>query len=227
MAARILVVEDEPDIASVLVDYLRGGGYEAEAIGDGQEALASILRSPPALVILDIMLPGLDGLEVLKAMRRSLATPVVLLTARVEEIDRLLGLELGADDYVCKPFSPREVVARAKAVLRRVAPAAAAAADAAAGLRLDAGRHQAHLGGRPLNLTPKEFVLLQMLARQPGRIFSRRQLLELAYADDLEASERAIDSHVKNLRRKFAAADAGHEWIRSVYGIGFALETPG
>ena len=224
--ARILVVEDEPDIASVLVDYLRREGFEAEALADGEQALARILHAPPALVLLDVMLPGRDGLGVLKALRETLATPVILLTARVEEIDRLLGLELGADDYICKPFSPREVVARVKAVLRRSPPPAASTTTASAGLHLDAAQWQAILDGTPLNLTPKEFALLQTLARQPGRIFSRRQLLELAYPDELDASERAIDSHVKNLRRKFAAVDAGRDWIRSVYGVGFALERP-
>lgn len=220
MAPRILVVEDEPDIASVLVDYLRNEHFEVQHLADGEEALAQALAQPPALVLLDVMLPGRDGLSVLKALRQAQAAlPVILLTARVEEIDRLLGLELGADDYICKPFSPREVVARVKAVLRRSPPAAP-------DLRLEAAQRQASLRGKALNLTPKEFALLQTLARQPGRIFSRRQLLELAYADDLDASERAIDAHVKNLRRKIAAADTGHDWIRSVYGVGFALEPP-
>ncbi|HSV52203.1 MAG TPA: response regulator [Burkholderiaceae bacterium] len=233
MAPRILVVEDEPDIASVLVDYLRREHYEVQHLADGEQALAQALAAPPALVLLDVMLPGRDGMSVLKALRQTLAAlPVIMLTARVEEIDRLLGLELGADDYICKPFSPREVVARVKAVLRRGLPTAppqapVEAQDKAPDLLLDKAQWQASLRGRALHLTPKEFMLLQTLARQPGRIFSRRQLLELAYADELDASERAIDSHVKNLRRKFAAVDAGHDWIRSVYGVGFALEQPG
>ncbi|ROZ64422.1 response regulator [Ramlibacter sp. WS9] len=219
----VLVVEDDADIASVLVDYLQRDGFRTQQTGDGAQALAMIQRSPPQLVLLDVMLPGLDGMEVLKALRRDSSVPVIMITARVEEVDRLLGLELGADDYVCKPFSPREVLARVKTVLRRVLPASERAEPP---LVLDAQRWQASLRGRALELTRTEFQLLQVLARQPGRIYSRAQLLALAYPDALDTSERAIDSHVKNLRRKFAALDPGHEWLRAVYGVGFALEPP-
>ncbi|MEZ0309025.1 MAG: response regulator [Ramlibacter sp.] len=219
---RIFVVEDEPDIASVLVDYLRAAGYAPEHFADGAVALQAALAVPPDLVLLDLMLPGLDGLQVLKGLRERGDLPVVMLTARVEEVDRLIGLELGADDYICKPFSPREVVARVKAVLRR--SALPQAARAASGLQLDMQQHKATLDGAALDLTPKEFALLNALAARPGRVFSRGQLLDLVYPDALEASERALDSHVKNLRRKLAAHDAGHEWIRSVYGVGFGFE---
>ena len=219
----VLVVEDDADIASVLVDYLQQGGFRTQQAADGAQALALIRRSPPKLVLLDVMLPGLDGMEVLRAVRLESSVPVIMITARVEEVDRLLGLEMGADDYVCKPFSPREVLARVKTVLRRVLPASSQAETA---LVLDAQRWQASLRGRPLELTRTEFQLLQVLARQPGRIYSRAQLLELAYPDALDTSERAIDSHVKNLRRKFAAIDTVHEWLRAVYGVGFALEFP-
>ncbi len=226
---RILVVEDEDDIASVLVDYLRHAGYAPERVADGESALERMLRDPPDLTLLDIMLPRLDGIAVLQQARRHTAHPIILLTARIEEVDRLLGLELGADDYVCKPFSPREVVARVRAVLRRshgggATPAARGAA--ARSLQLDDTHWRATLDGTPLNLTRLEFRLLQVLARQPGRIFSRGQLLDLAYEDTADVTERAVDSHIKNLRRKLAAAAPSHDWIRSVYGVGFALEEP-
>jgi len=222
--ARILVVEDEADIASVVLDYLRHAGYAAEHIADGCTALARIREAPPDLTLLDIMLPGLDGLEVLRQVRRTLHSPVIMLTARVEEVDRLIGLELGADDYICKPFSPREVVARVKAVLRRGGLPGVSVQDAPA-LALDETLWQARLHGQPLALTRREFRLLQALTRQSGRIFSRAQLLDLAYGDTLDVNERAIDSHIKNLRKKLKAADGtGHDWIRSVYGVGLAFD---
>ncbi|MFY3386550.1 response regulator [Paracidovorax sp. MALMAid1276] len=226
MSPRILVVEDEPDIAAIVVDYLRHASYTVEHHADGRAALASLVAAPPDLTLLDIMLPGMDGLAILREARRHTANPIIMLTARVEEVDRLIGLELGADDYICKPFSPREVVARVKAVLRRTAPTLPEA-PIAAGLQLHTAQWQATLGGQPLGLTPREFRLLQVLARQPGRIFSRAQLLDQAYDDTLDVNERAVDSHVKNLRKKLKAASGdGTDWIRSVYGVGFALEAP-
>jgi two-component system response regulator BaeR len=217
---RVFVVEDEGDIASVLVDYLHAAGFEPRHFGDGESALRAALEDPPAAILLDLMLPGRDGLEVLRALRPHSAVPVLMLTARVEEVDRLLGLELGADDYICKPFSPREVIARVKAVLRRTSVQAAAPA----GVLLDEEAHSAFVDGERLHLTPKEFAILRTLAARPGRIFSRAQLLDLLYADALDASERVLDSHVKNLRRKLSAVAGGHEWIRSVYGVGFSFE---
>jgi two-component system response regulator BaeR len=216
---RIFVVEDEPDIASVLVDYLRAEGFAATHYADGEQALQAALADPPQLMLLDVMLPGRNGLDVLRAVRRHGNLPVLMLTARVEEVDRLLGLELGADDYICKPFSPREVVARVKAVLRRSGPPAESS-----GLELDEGQWTAHLEGARLPLTRTEFRLLSVLGTRPGRIYSRPQLLDLVYADAPEASERALDSHIKNLRRKLATGAPGHEWIRSVYGVGFSFE---
>ena len=218
----IFVVEDEPDIASVLVDYLRAGGFEALHFASGESALAALRATPPDLLLLDLMLPGVDGFEILRQVRQAGSLPVVMLTARVEEVDRLLGLDLGADDYICKPFSPREVVARVRAVLRRAQPLAGDAGR----LQLDPQQWRATLDGTGLDLTRKEFALLQALAARPGRVFSRAKLLELVYPDDLDASERALDSHVKNLRRKLAARDPAHEWIRSVYGVGFSVEPP-
>ncbi|RZL94402.1 MAG: response regulator [Variovorax sp.] len=225
MTRRILVVEDEVDIASVLEDYLRHAGYETALAADGETALQRMLSDPPDLTLLDIMLPRRDGISVLREVRARNSHPVIMLTARVEEVDRLLGLELGADDYICKPFSPREVVARVGAVLRRSAPAAPAE-SAAPALVLDDQHWRASLHGLPLNLTRREFGLLQALARHPGRIFSRASLLDLAYDDTADVTERAIDSHIKNLRRKLAVAAPAHDWIQSVYGVGFALEPP-
>jgi two-component system response regulator BaeR len=218
--ARILLVEDETDMAAIVIDYLRHAGYEVEHVRNGRDALDHMLRSPPDLTLLDIMLPGLDGLDVLRQVRPHSNCPVILLTARVEEMDRLLGLELGADDYICKPFAPREVVARVKAVLRRTAVPGGAPPRLA--LLPEQGR--ALLQGQVLPLTKRELHLLQALMRQPGRLYSRGQLLEMACADTLDVNERAIDSHIKNLRKKLKAADDSHEWIRSVYGVGFAFE---
>lgn len=222
-APTILVVEDEPDIASVLVDYLRHEGFAPQHVDNGTAALDSILRQPPALVLLDVMLPGRDGISVLQAVRQHSQLPIIMLTARVEEVDRLLGLNLGADDYICKPFSPREVMARVRTVLRRSqSPSTVRLAPQA--LVLDRDNRSASLLGQPLNLTAKEFELLRTLATSPGRVFARSQLLDSVYSDDLDASQRAVDSHIKNLRRKCAAIDPDHEWIRSVYGVGFVLE---
>jgi two-component system response regulator BaeR len=221
---RILMVEDEIDIASVLRDYLTHAGFEVEHVADGQSALQRIRTAPPDLTLLDVMLPLLDGVAVLQGARACSTHPIIMLTARTEEVDRLIGLELGADDYICKPFSPREVVARVKAVLRRTAISTQGAGTG--GLMLNEALWQAALNGNPLNLTRREFRLLQALARHPGRIFSRGQLLELAYDDGDDVTERAVDSHVKNLRRKLAATSPTHDWIRSVYGVGFSFERP-
>ncbi|MGJ3701540.1 response regulator [Variovorax sp. AFSI2.2] len=225
---RIVIVEDELDIASVVQDYLRHAGYETEHFADGQSALEHLIASPPDLTLLDIMLPRLDGIEVLRRAREHTSHPIIMLTARIEEVDRLLGLELGADDYVCKPFSPRELVARVRAVLRRTLPPddRGQARQGTPGLVLDDVHWRASLEGTPLNLTRREFGLLQVLSRHPGRIFSRARLLELAYDDTMDVTERAIDSHVKNLRRKLGAVTPSHDWIRSVYGVGFAWEAP-
>ncbi|MGI4779759.1 MAG: response regulator [Janthinobacterium lividum] len=223
---RILIVEDEFDIASVLTDYLRHAGYETEHLADGHSALERMLAAPPDLTLLDVMLPRLDGLAVLRAARARSDAPIIMLTARTEEIDRLIGLDLGADDYVCKPFSPREVVARVRTVLRRAAGPAPFDAASASALLLDKSQWQAVLHGAPLHLTRREFRLLQALARHPGRIFSRAKLLELAYDHGDDVTERAVDSHIKNLRRKLASAAPAHDWIRSVYGVGFSLDPP-
>jgi two-component system response regulator BaeR len=216
----ILIVEDEPKIAALLADYLQAhGGYRTRIVNRGDEALDEFRRAPPDLVLLDLMLPGLDGIEVCKRLRAESSVPIIMVTARVEEIDRLLGLELGADDYVCKPFSPREVVARVKAVLRRSSLSEADLGEP--GLQIDSERFVASYKGKPLDLTPVEFALLRSLHAKPGRVFSREQLMDLMYSDYRVVSDRAVDAHVKNLRRKLTAAAPDVELIESVYGLGY------
>lgn len=221
--AIILIVEDEAKIASLLRDYLEKiGGYETRWVDRGDEAIGVFDEVSPDLVLLDLMLPGMDGLEVCKAIRSKSQVPVIMVTALVEEIDRLLGLELGADDYICKPFSPREVVARVKAVLRRSTITGEAPSS---GLQIDEERHQASLNGKKLKLSPVEFALLSRLVAQPGRVFSRDQLMSSIYSDYRIVSDRTVDTHVKNLRRKLAESDPGTDLIESVYGVGYRLAT--
>jgi two-component system response regulator BaeR len=222
--ARVLVVEDEPKLAALLADYLRAAGHEAECVSDGLDAVQAWTLRRHDLVLLDLMLPGLDGLGVCRQLRELGDVPIVMLTARGEESDRLAGLELGADDYIPKtPFSPREVMARVKAVLRRSRAAQRPAASAPP-LQIDEQAWRAFWQGRALELTPNEFRLLCMLASQPGRVYPRSQLLDLLQGDARAATERAVDSHVKNLRRKLEQAGAGSERIRSVYGVGYSYD---
>ena len=220
----ILIVEDEEKIASLLRDYLeKTGGYQTRWVARGDEAMQAFEDSSPDLVLLDLMLPGMDGLEVCKAIRAKGRVPVIMVTALVEEIDRLLGLELGADDYICKPFSPREVVARVKTVLRRAGMPEDAALPA--GLQIDAERHLASIDRHNLKLSPVEFTLLSHLSAHPGQVFSRDQLMNAIYSDYRIVSDRTIDTHVKNLRGKLADASPGPEIIESVYGVGYRLAT--
>jgi two-component system response regulator BaeR len=220
MSGRILIVEDEPKLAALLSDYLQQAGFEAIRLDNGLEVASRVREQTPDLILLDLMLPGKDGLEVCKEVRSFSAVPIVMVTARVEEIDRLLGLELGADDYICKPFSPREVVARVKAVLRR----AGAATLQTEGLVLDESRYLATLHGRELDLTAVEFKLLHFLAANPGRIYSRTQLMDRIYPDQRTVGDRTIDSHIKKLRKKLAVAAPGEELIHSVYSVGYKFE---
>ena len=214
----ILIVEDEPKIAALLQDYLQAkGGYATRVLDRGDVVLEDVRAAPPDLVLLDLMLPGLDGIEVCKQIRAESRLPIIMVTARVEEIDRLLGLELGADDYICKPFSPREVVARVKAVLRR----AQAVEPEAPVLAIDEAKFTAHYRGQALNLTPVEFALLRTLSGQAGRVFSRDQLMNEMYSDYRVVSDRAVDTHIKNLRRKLLEVSEGRELIESVYGLGY------
>ncbi len=225
MSKTILVVEDEAPLAEVLCDYLEREGYRVLHEADGAQALERAERQLPDLILLDLMLPGLDGLEVCRRLRAKSQVPIIMTTAKVEEIDRLLGLELGADDYVCKPYSPREVVARVKSVLRRTG-AVPEAGDMAAGsgLKVDQDGYRAWVAGEALDLTPTEFRLLSVLSGRPGRVFSRAQILELAYNDDHDVFDRVIDSHVKNLRRKLTNAGLDQSTIRSVYGVGYSFD---
>ncbi len=221
----ILIVEDEPKIAALLADYLhQQGGFDTSHLSRGDEVLERVRSHPPDLILLDLMLPGMDGIEVCKQVRAQSAVPIIMITARVEEIDRLLGLELGADDYICKPFSPREVVARVKAVLRRsVSIAGAGQVD---GLKMDDAMHSAELGGKKLRLTPVEFSLLKTLTSQSGRVFSRDQLMNEMYPDYRIVSDRAVDTHIKNLRKKLSDAGAGKDLVESVYGLGYRYSGP-
>ncbi|GLQ91287.1 response regulator [Dyella acidisoli] len=220
--ARILIVEDEPKLAALVGDYLRSSGYESSWVADGREAVPAVKASQPDLVLLDLMLPGRDGLDICRELRSFSDVPIIMLTARVEEIDRLLGLELGADDYICKPFSPREVVARVKAILRRARASGEQSSSIA--LRIDEATHSAMFHGTPLDLTPVEFRLLKTLAANPGRVFSRDHLLDNLYLDHRVVTDRTVDSHIKNLRRKLEQAAPGQDPIRSIYGVGYKLE---
>jgi two-component system, OmpR family, response regulator BaeR len=221
-SAHILIVEDEPKLSALLRDYLLAAGFRTSVLADGSEATDWIRVHQPDLVLLDINLPGIDGLSVCRQVRAFSEVPILLLTARVEEIDRLLGLELGADDYICKPFSPREVVARVRAVLRRARSIDAGSPPAVV---LDHERFEVRVHGQALTLTPVEFRLLGKLASQPGRVFSREQLIGALYADHRVVSDRTVDSHVKNLRRKLI--EVGTDPISAVYGVGYRFELPG
>jgi len=220
---KILIVEDEPKLAALLADYLTAASYKTQIVADGREVIPAVKAAPPDLILLDLMLPGRDGIDVCRELRTFSEIPVIMVTARVEEIDRLLGLEIGADDYICKPFSPREVVARVRAILRRAQRGAAA--PAATGLTIDEAQYRAAFNGRELDLTPVEFRLLNTLAAAPGRVFSRQQLLDNLYEDHRVVTDRTVDSHIKNLRRKLDEVSPEQELIRSIYGVGYKLET--
>ena len=214
----ILIVEDEQKLAELLRDYLARSSFDTTVLDNGNDVVPYVRENKPDLVILDLMLPGRDGMEICKEIRTFSNLPIIMVTARVEEIDRLLGLELGADDYVCKPFSPRELVARVKAVLRRTGGETTIKAK---GLILDEARYQASLHGVDLDLTAVEFKLLKFLAANPGRIYSRDQLMERIYSDHRIVSDRTIDSHIKKLRKKISGQNPDEELIGSVYGVGY------
>jgi two-component system response regulator BaeR len=226
MTARILVVEDDVKIADMLANYLQAQGYVPQVVGDGLQAVAEIRREEPALVLLDIMLPGLDGIAVCREVRMFSAVPIIMVTARVDEVDRLLGLDIGADDYICKPFSPREVVARIKALLRR-AQGRLATGTAAHGFRIDEGAQRITWQEQSLPLTPLEFRLLRKLLSRPGHVFARNVLLDSVHEDLRDTTDRAIDSHIKNLRRKIAGVRPQGSGIESVYGVGYRFDADG
>jgi two-component system, OmpR family, alkaline phosphatase synthesis response regulator PhoP len=225
MEAHILIVDDEPQLVRVLTSYLEQSGFRVLTAYRGDEALQIFHAQHPDLVVLDLSLPGMDGLDVAREIRRQGQTPILMLTARVEESDRLVGLELGADDYVTKPFSPREVVARVRAILRR-AQAASAPREVirTVDMEIDLVRHTVIQNGRSLDLTPTEFNLLSALASQPGRAFTRMQLLEAAQGSSFEGYERTIDAHIKNLRAKIEPDPKNPSHIITVFGIGYRFE---
>jgi DNA-binding response OmpR family regulator len=221
--ATILVVDDEPRIVQLVRDYLEHGGFTVLTAFDGQAALRTARTGRPDLVVLDLSLPGVDGLDVARSLRRDGEVPIIMLTARTEESDKLVGLELGADDYITKPFSPKELVARVRAVLRR-AEAAASPSDVirvGSDVELDVPRMEARFGGRRVDLTKSEFQIVSAMARQPGRVFTRSQLLDAVRGVAFESYERAIDAHIKNIRRKVGAS-----YIETVFGVGYRFAEP-
>ena len=228
MAQSVLIVDDEPGIVEIAGAYLRRGGFTVRTVVSGRRAIDAVALQPPDLVVLDLRLPDLSGEEVCAALRRSSSVPILMLTAKSAEEDRLRGLALGADDYLVKPFSPRELVARVRAILRRAAgesPAADILILAGGRIELDLAGYQARVDAQPVALTASEFRLLAALARHPGRVYSRYELLEALQGPDVEGFERTIDVHVKNLRRKLedAAAGAGG-YLKTVYGVGYRLD---
>ena len=218
----VLVVEDEIEIARVVRDYLRNAGFEVIVVGDGGSAVASVRSAKPDLLVLDLGLPGRDGLDVAREIRRWSDTPIVMLTARGDETDRIVGLEIGADDYVVKPFSPKELVARVRAVLRRTRTAARVDEIVRAGdVEIDTAKMRVSVAGAQVDLTPTEFQLLATLAREPGRVFTRSQLLDAVHGVAIESYERAIDAHVKNIRRKIEPTPGSPRYVVTVHGVGY------
>jgi DNA-binding response OmpR family regulator len=219
---RILVVEDDMEIARTLRDFLDVAGFDASVVGDGSSAIAAVRGDKPDLVVLDLGLPGIDGLDVARELRRTSTIPIVMLTARGEETDRIVGLELGADDYLVKPFSPKELVARVRAVLRRTRGAAAGAETLRVGdVEVDLPKMRAKVEGHAVELTPTEFQLLATFVREPGRVFTRGQLLDALHGVTIETYERAIDAHVKNLRKKIEPEPGRPRYLLTVHGVGY------
>jgi two-component system response regulator BaeR len=220
----ILIVEDEQKLAALLSDYLQQAGFSPFCLHNGLEVIPWIQTHSPALLVLDLMLPGRDGMDICREVRSFSDLPIIIVTARIDEIDRLLGLELGADDYICKPYSPREVVARIKAVIRRYNSEDSLTQ---AGLRLDVERYRASLYGNELELTAVEFNLLAVLSRTPGKLFTRQQLMDRLYQNQRVVCDRTIDSHIKKLRKKLAQVAPDEELIHSFYGVGYKFEPTG
>ena len=220
MSKKILLVDDEPEILEISRDYLRASAFDVVTASDGMQGLAVARREKPDLIVMDVMMPEIDGLELCKSIRRESNVPIIMLTARVEETDKLIGLEIGADDYITKPFSPRELVARVKVVLRRVSGDSAAEVIRVEDVSLDRTHFEVQIQKRKVQLTPTEFEIMATLMSQPGRIFSRNQLLNAAHGVAFESYERAIDSHIRNLRRKLEP----DELIITVHGVGYKFE---
>jgi two-component system response regulator BaeR len=219
--SHVLIVEDEKKLASLLVDYLTVSDYETSCLHDGLEVENWLAENHTDIILLDLMLPGKDGLEICKSVRQTNQVPIIMVTAKVEEIDRLIGLEIGADDYICKPFSPKEVVARVKAILRRANLSILSVNDSLP-FSIDADRMVMAIEQQTITLTSVEFQMLSLLSSEPGRIFSRDQLMNSCYSDHRIVSDRTIDSHIKKLRKKIAVI-GNENWIQSVYGVGYKL----
>jgi two-component system alkaline phosphatase synthesis response regulator PhoP len=221
------VVEDEPKIAQLARDYLEHAGFRVVTVGEGRSALKAVAPDHPDLIVLDLRLPDMDGLDVARSLRKDSSVPIIMLTARSEESDKLIGLELGADDYMTKPFSPKELVARVRAVLRRGALASKGGETIRVGdLVVDRSRMRASLGDRPVDLTPTEFQLVAALAASPGRVFTRSQLLDVLHGVAFESYERAIDAHIKNIRRKLEPDPRRPRYLLTVYGVGYRFVEP-
>ncbi len=220
---RVLIIEDEVALAEIVEAYLHRDGFETSHQVDGNNILALVASNSFDIILLDVMLPDVDGFQLCRMIRNVSAIPIIMMTARVEEIDRLIGLELGADDYICKPYSPREVVARVKAVLRRHAPVSTADALLVKTLEIDSEAFILRVLGKKIDLTPSEFKLIAALGEKPGRVWSRSQLLDV-FRDDKDVFDRTIDSHIKNIRKKIALVFPELDLIQSVYGIGYRLE---
>jgi DNA-binding response OmpR family regulator len=234
MSRKILVVDDELKMVKLVRTYLEGAGFKVVVAYDGQEALTVFRHEQPDLIVLDLMMPKIDGLDVARTIRRTSDVPIVMLTARAEEADRLIGLELGADDYVVKPFSPRELVARVRAVLRRATPSPAGEASPAypqvitvGDLTLDLGRREARLAGHRVELTTVQFDLLTVLAQHPGQVFTRLQLIDAVQGEAFDGYERTIDAHIKNLRRALRDDPRDPRYILTVRGVGYKFAEPG
>ncbi|MCP4700694.1 MAG: response regulator [Gammaproteobacteria bacterium] len=223
MQRTVVIIEDEQKLASLLNDYLQRAGFRTHWLADGLEAVSWVRQNQPDLILLDLMLPGKDGIDICREVRGFSNVPIIMTTARVEEIDRLLGLELGADDYICKPYSPRETVARVKAILRRL-DAFRHDKTVDADFQVDADTYQIHLNGKLLILTPVEFRLLSTLLAHPGRVYSRTRLLDHLYEDSRIVTDRTVDSHIKNLRKKIAEKLPDREIIKSIYSIGYKID---
>ncbi|MBI5578372.1 MAG: response regulator [Deltaproteobacteria bacterium] len=220
----ILIVEDEKKIAELLRDYLVGAGFEVSWHDSGGQVVKLVRKSPPTLILLDIMLPDMDGKDICREIRKFSNIPIMMITAKAEEVDRLVGLELGADDYICKPFSPREVVARVKAVLRRIASPGKVPDNLVFGdLTVDESAHRASVGKEILDLTPSEFNLLKVLMTHPDRVFTRSELMDKVQGYQFEGYDRTIDTHIKNLRKKISEKLPDRKIIRTVYGVGYKL----
>jgi len=230
MARRVLIVDDNPKIVEVLSAYLTAEGFEVETADDGDRALAAVAARVPDIALLDVMLPGIDGIELTRRLQQQYALPVILVTARSDEVDRLIGLEVGADDYISKPFSPREVVARVKAVLRRSERAVSTTPGQrlfVGDLEIDGETRRVRLGEQVVDFTRTEFDILSALAAHPGRVFTRMQLMEAAQGDAFEGYERTIDAHVKNIRRKLGEDPRSPRYLHTVTGVGYRLEYRG